>query len=159
LAALVLIGGAGAAAHGETARTIAVFDVTLVNTSPAPSTPAELDRARRLGEALRAALAASGQYRIVDIAPVRARLATLPSLRDCNGCEQDLARELGADLVAITWVQKVSDLILNINIEIEDAATGRSVKAGSVDIRGNTDESWERGLKFLLEEHVFGDRP
>ena len=40
----------------------------------------------------------------------------------------------------------------------QSAATGRLVKGGSVDIRGNTDESWDRGLKFLLEEHVFDDR-
>jgi len=59
----------------------------------------------------------------------------------------------------VAWVQKVSDLILNINVRISDIETGKALKGGSVDIRGNADHSWKRGLKFLLEEHVFGDRP
>ena len=162
--ALVLIALAGMAAgspasSAPAAQSIAVFDVVFVDTSPEPETPAEVDRTRRLGESLRAELARSGQYRIVDLAPVRAKLAGIADLRTCTGCAQDLGRELGARLVAVSWVQKVSNLILNINIEITDVATGRAIKAGSVDIRGNTDESWDRGLKFLLDEHVFGDRP
>jgi hypothetical protein len=56
-------------------------------------------------------------------------------------------------------VQKVSDLILNINLVIEDAKTGKQVAGGSVDIRGNTDESWSRGLRFLFEEHVLPQTP
>jgi hypothetical protein len=44
-------------------------------------------------------------------------------------------------------------------VRISDIETGKVLKSGSVDIRGNSDQSWERGLKFLLEEHVFGDRP
>jgi hypothetical protein len=39
-------------------------------------------------------------------------------------------------------VQKVSNLILNINLYMEDVQTGRMEFARSVDIRGNTDESW-----------------
>ena len=53
----------------------------------------------------------------------------------------------------VAWVQKVSNLILNINVRISDVETGKALKSGSVDIRGNSDQSWERGLKFLLEEH------
>jgi hypothetical protein len=61
---------------------------------------------------------------------------------------------LGAQLVVIPWVQKVSNLILNINVTILDAATGRVVAGGSVDIRGNTDESWSRGLSYLARERL-----
>ena len=52
-------------------------------------------------------------------------------------------------------MQKVSNLILNVNLVIEDAATGRPLRAGSVDIRGNTDKSWQRGLRYLLDERLF----
>ncbi len=52
-------------------------------------------------------------------------------------------------------MQKVSNLILNLNLIIEDSKTGKAVHGGSVDIRGNTDVSWDRGLKYLLDEHVF----
>ena len=69
--------------------------------------------------------------------------------------ELDLARQLGAQQVAYGWVQKVSNLILNVNLVVEDAATGKTLRADSVDIRGNTDESWTRGLRYLLNERMF----
>ncbi len=132
---------------------IAVFGFDMVNTSPAPTTSEETARLDRLDGELRNALAASGRYTVVDIGPVRAQLASGPAIRGCNGCELDYGRKLGAQLIAFGWVQKVSNLILNINLVIEDT-TGRKLHADSVDIRGNTDESWDRGLRWLLRERV-----
>lgn len=56
-----------------------------------------------------------------------------------------------AERIARCWVQKVSNLILNLNVEVRDAATDRIVYATSVDIRGNTDESWLRGVRRLVD--------
>ena len=53
-----------------------------------------------------------------------------------------IARRLDADLALVGWVQKVSNLILNVNVVIRDVSTREQVFASSVDIRGNTDESW-----------------
>jgi len=53
---------------------------------------------------------------------------------------------VGADWPAWGTVQKVSNLILNINVYMEDVATGNLEFVKSVDIRGNTDESWRHGL-------------
>jgi Protein of unknown function (DUF2380). len=53
--------------------------------------------------------------------------------------------------IARCWVQKVSNLILNLNIEVRDAATDQVVYRTSVDIRGNTDESWLRGVRRLVD--------
>ena len=55
-------------------------------------------------------------------------------------------------------MQKVSNLILNINLQVRDVGTGRLVAAGSVDIRGNTDESWRRGVAYLLEHRILRQR-
>jgi hypothetical protein len=151
-AGLLMLGVMPAA--GQTPPGIAVFDMQLLNTSPAPSTQMELDRAAQLTTRLRDAIAASGRYRVIDIAPVRAELQAGPELRDCNGCELDYARKLGADYAAVSWVQKVSNLILNINVAIEDVGTGKLVTRGSVDIRGNTDESWQHGLAYLLDHRI-----
>ena len=52
--------------------------------------------------------------------------------------------------VSRCWVQKVSNLILNINVEVRSEA-GATRYRGSVDIRGNTDESWLRGVRRLAE--------
>ncbi len=136
-------------------QTVAIFDFDMVNTSPAATTAAEADRLRSLDRQLHAALAAPGRYEPVDVGPVRGELARVSSIRGCNGCELDLARKAGAELAAYGWVQKVSNLILNINVVIEDAKTGQVVKADSVDIRGNTDESWHRGLRYLINERMF----
>jgi hypothetical protein len=57
----------------------------------------------------------------------------------------------GAERIALCWVQKVSNLILNINIEVRSVATGETVYAKSVDIRGNTDETWLRGVRRLVD--------
>jgi hypothetical protein len=149
VAALASAGAGGT----EAPIPIAVFDVVLINTAEAASTPAELGRARTLGQQLRGALSDSGRYRVVELNPGDAAL----DLRHCNGCELPAARQAGATETAITWVHKVSELILNINIEIDDATTGARLRAGSVDIRGNTDESWARGLRYLLENRILAE--
>jgi uncharacterized protein DUF2380 len=87
-------------------------------------------------------LEARGMYRI---------LKTAHELLGCNGCEIDIAKALGAERVGLCWVQKVSNLILNFNIEVRSVATGETVYAKSVDIRGNTDESWLRGVRRLVD--------
>ena len=95
-----------------------------------------------------------GMYRVLDRAPAAQlieRLKASYELRACNGCEIDIGRALGAERIALCWVQKVSNLILNINIEVRSVATGETVYAKSVDIRGNTDEAWLRGVRRLVD--------
>ena len=138
----------------EPPRSVAVFDFEFVNTSLQNTTPEETDRIRRLSDALREALEKTGRYHVVGTDAIRAAAQKMRSLRDCGGCELPVAREVGADLVAYGWIQKVSNLILNINLVIEDSTTGRHAAAGSVDIRGNNDDSWAHGLRFLVRKHV-----
>jgi hypothetical protein len=54
-------------------------------------------------------------------------------------------------------VQKVSNLILNINVYMEDAEAEKMEFVKSVDIRGNTDESWRHGLDYLLRHYLFSE--
>ena len=51
-------------------------------------------------------------------------------------------------------VQKVSNLILNMNIYLRDVHTGQIVTAVSADLRGNTDESWSRAMSYLLRNRL-----
>ncbi len=60
----------------------------------------------------------------------------------------------GADWAAWGTVQKVSDLILNINLYMQDARSGQVEFVKSVDIRGNTDESWRHGLDYMLRHYL-----
>jgi hypothetical protein len=149
LVALLLV-----ASPAYAADRLAFFGFDLINTSPEPTHPDESARLATIADIARADLAKHG-YEIVDTAPVADEIANLRPLRDCNGCELDLAKELGADLAALGWVQKVSNLILNINLQIRDVRTGQLVHAASADIRGNTNESWEHGIRYLIKNRLF----
>jgi hypothetical protein len=81
-------------------------------------------------------------------------IAAAPEISNCNGCERDFAIKAGADWAAWGTVQKVSNLILNINVYIEDARQKKMEFVKSVDIRGNTDESWQRGLDYMLRHYL-----
>jgi hypothetical protein len=118
--------------------------------------PTEADRARLapLAELLRTLLADSGRYSIVSIDPVRADVAKTPGMRRCNGCAADFARTLGADVVVTGDIQKVSNLILNINVYVQDLRGNAPEKGYSVDIRGNNDVSFDRGLRFLVRNNL-----
>ena len=153
LVGLAMLAIAPAPAGAADGPRLAVFGFHLTNTSPAASTPEELARLKRLDAQLLNGL--QDRYTLVDIAPVQGELAGVDSIRGCNGCELEMARRLGAEQVAYGWVQKVSNLILNVNLVVEEASTGRTLRAESVDIRGNTDESWSRGLRYLLNERMF----
>ncbi len=137
----------------------ALFPVELDDTSlqgiTATEPPQELARLRRLDAELRTALVESGRYTLVDTGKLAPQIAA-ETLRTCNACVEALARQAGAAVAVNGWVQKVSNLILNINLVVRDATTGRMLRAGSVDIRGDTDESWTRGISFIIRNYKLG---
>jgi Protein of unknown function (DUF2380) len=153
-----VLGAAGLAEAAENKTvipTVAFFGFQLINTSLEPTTPAERGRINMLDNVLREQLDHSGRFKIVAIPPdLQRRIAAGPEISGCNGCERGFAKAAGADWAAWGTVQKVSDLILNINVYMDDAATGKMVFVKSVDIRGNTDESWRRGLDYLLQNYL-----
>jgi hypothetical protein len=144
------------AAGGDLPK-VAVFDFELLDTS----LQGEVDGARNdekarlklVGDQLRKGLADSGKFVIVDIAPVNAA-AHDKHLQDCGGCDVQFAQQLGADLSITGEVQKVSNLILNMNVYLRNAHTGRLVTSMSADFRSNTDESWARAMSFLLRNRL-----
>lgn len=142
------------AVPARAADRVAVFDAELLDTSGEAPRADQDQRLRMIGEQLREGLAASGRYAVVDTAPQRARLAEGPALRNCGPCAAEAAAALGADLALVTVVQKVSNLILNINVSLLEAPSGRPRAVHSVDIRGNSDESWRHGTRWLLRNRL-----
>jgi hypothetical protein len=145
------------AATARSAEPTAVFDLGFDDTSlqgqeQGPRAD-EQKRLLSLDHQLRDILAQSGCCDIVSTTAV-AQAAATADWRNCGGCDVDLARKIGACIAVTGWVQKVSNLILNINLVARDVASGRVISAGSVDIRGNTDESWSRGLSYLLRNRL-----
>ena len=136
---------------------VAVFDFELVDTSlqgemNGPRSD-EQGRLMRVGDQLRKELTESGKFHLLDISPVNAA-AHGSNLQACGGCDVQYAQRLGADLVITGVVQKVSNLILNINVYLRDVHTGRLVALASADMRGNTDESWSRAMSYLVRNRL-----
>ena len=150
VAMLLILGLSGAAPAAQKA---AVLPFELLNTSLQPDQPDEIARLAALTSATREALRARG-FTVVDDPEVDAAARKL-SLHNCNGCDLDLAKREGADIAVTGWVQKVSNLILNLNVQMRDSHSGVLVRAGSVDMRGNTDEGWRRSLTYLFKNRLW----
>ncbi len=152
LAALVLTGSVARADPPK----LAVFDFELIDTSlPGEFYGSRPEEARlvRISEQLRKALAESGKFQVLDIAPVR-DAARQANLQACGGCDLKLAGQLGADQEITGLVQKVSNLIINLNVYLRDVKTGNMIMVASADMRGNTDESWTRTMSYLIRNRL-----
>ena len=141
-------------------RTAAFFGLTFLDTSHEGelrgTRPDELARVELVEDFVRERLAAEG-LELVDLAPVADELERVLNPASCNGCDIRMAEALGADYAVVGEVQKVSNLILSMNLYVRDVETGRPVEGLAVDIRGNTDESWLRGMRYILDRHFFAD--
>jgi hypothetical protein len=153
---LALMPLAGSPAAAEPPK-VAIFDFELLDTSLQGAVKgAQADEQRRLKdvtEQLRNALTESAKFVVMDITPVNAA-AHASNLQSCGGCDVQYAQKLGADIAITGLVQKVSELILNMNIYLRDAHTGKLITAMSADFRGNTDESWSRALSYLVRNRL-----
>lgn len=159
---LLIVSQAGiaaiAAARESAPQTLAFLGVYLQNDNEAlePTTAAEQQRMGDIAAAFKSRLEGSGRYDVLLPPPQLARrIATGQSPGSCNGCEIAYAKEIGGNLVAWIMVQKVSNLILNLNLYVGEVETNKMTFVHSVDIRGNTDESWHRSLAYLLDNYFF----
>ncbi len=141
---------------------IVVFDASLIDSSlegeMLGENPEETQRLKAIVQQVRKSLSASGKYQVLDMEPVSRDLeeilARVRHLHDCNNCELPVAKQLGADQSMVMWVQKVSNLILNFNIVIKDVQTGGITNSSFVDIRSNTDKSWQKGVDYMLRNRI-----
>lgn len=156
LAVLVAALSAPAAAAGVKT---AVFPFDLIDDSQeGEANGVRADQTRRLAlisAELRELLVKDGRYEPVDIAAISDEIKAKAPIYKCNGCEDALTLRVGAELAMIGTVQKVSNLILNINLYIRNVKTEKIVREYSVDVRGNTDESWSRSLRYLVKNRLF----
>ena len=141
----------------EPAKSVAFLNVQFLNDHEdlEPTTSAERARLALITSLFKAKLEASGRYTFVSIpADTAAKISAGPEVGACGGCEFGYGKELGADYAAWIVVQKVSDLILNINVYMANVAAKKMAFVHSVDIRGDTDESWTRGITYLVKNYL-----
>jgi hypothetical protein len=103
---------------------------------------------------LRQLAARDGGYQLVDLSGLAAEIAKAAPLHKCGGCEVDMARRAGAEIAITGTVRKVSNLILGFTIQMKDVPSGRVARVLQADIRGNTDESWLRGIRWLVANRL-----
>ena len=137
---------------------VAFFGLHLLDESLQTQTngpdPAEMERLHGLDEMIRTRFT-DGGYTLMDLSPIQDQLDRVVNPAKCYGCDTRMAAELGADFALVGEVQKVSNLILTMNLQLRDAQTGETVKGRVVDIRANTDEAWQRGMRYILKTAFF----
>ncbi len=139
------------------AKTVALLGARLQNDNEGlePTTDGERARLKKLEDIFKSKLEASGRFKFVPTPPdIQDKINKGQNIGDCNGCEAEFGKLLGGEQIAWLTVQKVSNLILNMNVYMADVKTNKMTFIHSVDIRGNTDESWQRSLEYLLDNYM-----
>jgi hypothetical protein len=136
---------------------LAVLDIELTGDLGGPQFAAEHEaRLRMQTDKLRHELELSGLYRVVDLSPAQPLIARLKAqhayLHDCNGCDLEIGKQLGADQVLVTWVDRVSGLILSLTYEFHDVASGEIVARKSYDFRGDNDTAWTHAISRMVRD-------
>lgn len=136
-------------------NTLVVLDLEMTgDLGDSRRNPEWLERRISTSEALRVALDNLRIYAVIDrAATLRAIDASgaAPPFHACNGCELDIARRLHARYVLFGWVSRVSNLVLSLNLEIKDAADGRTVLRKGFDFRGDNDKGWRKAIDYFVK--------
>lgn len=157
LSTVILVLFSGTVAAADT-TTVAVLDTeVIIDNKPrnAPDRPGELERARYMTAHIRKAFELSDAYELVPLDKAGDLVKQLKEsrkyLHQCEPCARQIGRELGVDYVATSWVQVVSNLIVNLNLTLRDGQTGKVIKTSFNDIRGNNNSTWRGGTNYNLE--------
>ena len=121
----------------------------------------EPEEKRRLGlitEELTKLIKESGRYEVLDTAPIAAEIEEKSPMYKCNGCEDDLAKKIGADVAFVGTVRKASDVLFTVSIYVRDISKERVVKQGSSEIYGNTDAMWLRAVTYIVDRRLFKEK-
>jgi hypothetical protein len=145
------------AAPSHSKPKLVVLDIELTGDLGGPQFAVEHGaRLKKESDLLRQQLADSGLYRIVDTTPAQAAIARLKSQQaywhDCNGCDLEIGKQLRADQVLVTWVDRISNLILSLTYEFHDVASSQILARKSYDFRGDNDSAWTHAIKYMVKD-------
>lgn len=111
--------------------------------------PEDLKRLVLVADELKALLAKDTRYEVVDLTAQAADVEKASPFSKCDGCETEIAAAAGADLAVTGYVDKVSDALISLQIFARDVKSGEMKKTMSAEVRGNTDELWLHGMRWL----------
>jgi hypothetical protein len=119
--------------------------------------PEEKRRLTLITDELTKLIRESGRYEVVDRAPIAAAIEEKSPMHKCNGCEDDLAKKVGAEVAFIGTVRKASDVLFTVSVYIRDVAKEKVVKQASSEIYGNTDAMWLRAVRYIVKKRLFSE--
>lgn len=139
---------------------LAIFDFELEDFSAVASPTGTADAAQLAGATgeVRQLLARSGRYSVVEVGGADAAEAKTHTLRDCDGCDAAIARQLGAEQSLVGVVRRISRTEYTVRFVIRDARTGGIVSGADSGLRMGADYSWRRGAARLIEDRLLESR-
>jgi hypothetical protein len=136
---------------------LAVFDFELDDVSPAASllgqTTSNEATMEKVSSEARRMLAESGRFILVDVSKIDAEPVRAKSLRNCNGCEDGIALQAGAEQALTGVVKRVTQTDYYVLVQISDAQTGKVINQQDANFAGGPD-GWASGVRMLLKHQV-----
>lgn len=111
--------------------------------------PADLERLKLVAEELKTLMTKDERYEVMDLTPWAADIDKAYPFSKCDGCDLEIGQKAGADLAVMGYVDKLSDALISLQVFVRDVKSGEMVKTMSAEIRGNTDELWLHGIRYL----------
>lgn len=117
----------------------------------------DLRRLKVVADELAALMAKSDKYQVIDTSAFGKQIEAAAPFNRCDGCEVAIAKEAGAELAVTGNAEKLSDALISLQVFVRDVASGKPVKSMSAEIRGNTDELWLHGIRWLWRNRFNAD--
>jgi hypothetical protein len=152
---LVMLDAGCAAARAAPAT--AIFPFEIYDTSGEPPRPDLTERLAMATRVLSEALEKTGRYASADLGPFAADVAATSPRYLCGDCFLPVARRAGAAFAVVPVVHKVSSLITSMDIWIVDTSSGATIAHLGGQIRGDTPEAYEHGVRFLVRNRLPDD--
>jgi len=157
--AAVVFGIVGWTGIAAAAPATAIFPFEIYDTSGEPPRPDLTERLAMATRVLSEALEKTGRYSPVDLGPFSADIAATAPRYRCGDCFLPVARKAGAAYAVVPVVHKVSSLISSMDIWILDTSSGANVAHLGGQIRGDTAEAYEHGVRFLVRNRLPDEPP
>lgn len=109
----------------------------------------DIARMRLVADELKKLMETTKTFEVVDLSAYAADIEKASPFNKCDGCEVEIAKKAGADLAVTGFIDKLSDALISMQLFARDTTTGEMKKTMSAEIRGNTDELWLHGIRYL----------
>jgi hypothetical protein len=148
---------AGVPGMASAAEKAAVFPIELHDPGAAYGSrtrPVDAKKLTLVTDELKSSLRDQAALEVIDTAPAAKEVEQQGPLFKCNGCANEIAKKLGADLVVTGYAERGANQIFNLNVTIAEAATGKLVRGGQVTIRADDDNTWAHAMRWVVKNRL-----